>query len=93
MAGITVTLLANGRLDTDLTGYSPNFTGICPYLNTVRLRKRIDGKTIDIIYDDNTQLTVCAHTDAPIAGVLPIEILNGVEMTSQTILYDALKVL
>ncbi len=93
MAGITVTLLANGRLDADLTGYAPNFTGICPYVNTIRLRKRIDGLTIDIVYDDNTQLTVCAHTDAPIAGVLLVEFLNGVEMTSQTMLYDALKIL
>jgi len=93
MAGITVTLLANGRLDADLTNNAPDFTGICPYLNTLRFRKRIDGKTIDIVYDDNTQLTVCAHTDAPITGVLPVEFLNDVEMTSQTQLYDALKIL
>lgn len=93
MAGITVTLLANGRLDANTTGYSDQFTEICPYVSTLRFNKRADGKSITVVYDDNTQLTVCAHTDAPITGVLPIEFLNGVEMTSQTMLYDALKIL
>ena len=93
MAGVTVNKLANGRFDVNCTGFSPEFTGICPYVSTLRFRKRVDGKSIDVVYDDETVLTICAHTDGPLVGVLPVEFLDGVEMTTQTILYNALKIL
>jgi hypothetical protein len=93
MAGITITYLPNGRLKCDTTGFNPNYNGICPYISTLRFRLRTDNKTIDAIYEDSTTLSICAHTDAPIVGVLPVEFIDDVEMTSQTQLYEALIIL
>ena len=93
MAGITVISLANGRLKCNLTGYSNTYTSICPYIVDLRFRKLIDGKIIDVVYLDGTIFQICSHNDSPLPGVIPVETINSVDMTDQTLLYDTLAAL
>jgi len=89
--GATIELLGNGMLDIDLAGFSPNVDAMCGYKQSIKYNKRTGGAVVQGIIDQDHQLEMCAYTDAPIAGVVPIYTINGVEITTQTLLYNTLK--
>lgn len=93
MPGAIVTFnTANRRLLVDTSGLSADFTGISPNIDSLRFRKRSDGLTIDVVYADNTQLSIVAMPEfLPNSGtLLPVDTIDGVSMLTQTQLYNVL---